>query len=146
MSIEELRNVKSNGNFHEGQYIFRDLLNVGKTKALGYLPLMTITNCGNGNSLSTLIIWVCHNNLDFEIHTHGHTGSGALYIWNTKQLEDILIKNKEVLIKAGVPITPKEYVHYIEHNTVFSQKYPEAYEIIGKTFNDRRFRNKEITT
>ena len=142
MSIEELRNVKSNGNFHEGEYIFRDLLNVGKTKALGYLPLSTITECGKGTSLSSLIIWACHNNLDYEMYTHGHTGSGALYIWSNNQLEEILIKNKEVLIKAGVPITPKEYVHHIEHNVVFSQVYPDAYIAIGKTFNDRRFRNK----
>ena len=57
-------------------------------------------------------------------------------------LSDILLKYKDVLTEAGVPIDPDKYVKYIEFNTIFRQEHPEAFVAIGKTFNDKRFQNE----
>ncbi|MFK7678672.1 hypothetical protein ACI3ER_11580 [Bacillus sp. Wb] len=121
-------------------YLF-DLYDVGTKKSLGYLPVETVTNlCGS--TLEEIVGYAELNKLqhvllkahECDIH------SGAIYLYHEKMLKDLLNEYREVLEVAGVPIeNPVDYIKYISNNTVYSEKYPEAYMAIGKTFNDYRF-------
>jgi hypothetical protein len=67
-------------------------------------------------------------------------GSGAIYLFDEKWLSEILSKNSKILENAKVPHDNiKKYIMYISNNTVYKDVYPEAYVVIGKTFNDPRF-------
>ncbi len=118
--------------------IFSSLLDVGTKKAVGYLPLETIYK--HGGDIGELTRWAYDKALRVEMFALGTTASGALYMWDQKMLSELLHKHREVLIDAGIPLDTYEYCKDIEHNTYYSEKYPEAYRIIGLTFNDERFR------
>ena len=123
------------------KFVERDLLNVGKTKALGYLPIKTIKSYGDENSVNDLVIWAKKNNIKSKLFTTGNVASGALYFWDESKLKKILNKYKSVLKDAGVPIKPYDYVNHIHHNLVPEQQYPMAYKVVGHTFNDSIHRN-----
>jgi hypothetical protein len=117
------------------------LYNVGITKVVGYLPIGNIPIYGN-DTVENVIQWVKNNNLEYKIFTEeeAKTSTGALYIYDYNMLNQILLSNKDVLYDAGVPLDPHDYINYIASNIVYQHLYPLAYEIIGKTFNDERFR------
>jgi GNAT superfamily N-acetyltransferase len=133
--VERLRKITYAGN----KYIFDDLLDVGSKKACGYLPLNTIRTYGDNNALNDIIRWAFDNGNEAKIFKTGNVASGALYVWNIKMLEEILYKYKDVLTNANIPIDPDEYIKYIQHNIVYDSEYPQAYKVIGMTFNDKRF-------
>lgn len=134
--IERLRNIQA-GRWSDN--IFGSLLNVGENKPVGYLPLSTIAQYGDKNALHDLIHWASSMNYKSEIIKNGSTDSGALYIWDANTLTNFLTKYKTILINAGIPTTPDEYVNYIEHYTVSNSQFPDAYAVVGKSFNDSRF-------
>lgn len=70
----------------------------------------------------------------------GSTGSGALYVWHNAQLAEFLKKHSSVFTTAQVPTNPEKFIDHIEHFTVPINVFPAAYVLIGKTFNDPRFR------
>jgi len=142
-NIDYLRNTDaSNPAFNIiNSDIFGDLLDVGSKKALGYLPINTILKYGGKNTERDLINWAEEQGLRHKKILGGTTYIGALYIWDEQMLMGILKKYKDVLKKAGVPTDDTEdYVDFIEHILVHEPEYPEAYKVIGKTFNDKRFR------
>lgn len=136
--IERLRNIQSDQWSND---IFSSLLDVGINKPVGYLPLSTIVMYGGKKARLELIDWAISNGLKYGVFMRGHTASGALYIWDENSLNAMLNKYKDILIEAGVPTEAEEYVRYIEHTHVSEKKYPNAYTVVGKTFNDKRFRN-----
>ena len=119
-----------------------DLYNVGKTKAVGYLPIPNINKYGN-DTVENVIEWCKLNNLKYKIFTEkeGSTWGGALYVYDYNMLEKILEKHYNILQSANVPLNPDKYVDYIETNIVNNDLFPQAYKIIGLTFNDKRFRD-----
>lgn len=136
---EEIQNLR---NIQAGQWsndIFSNLLDVGTRKTVGYLPIETIKKYGGRNVFKELIQWAKDNGYEFKLIKGGHTSSGALYIWDINMLQEILNQYKDVLTDAGVPVTANQYVEYIEHNVVNNNEFPEAYKVIGITFNDKRF-------
>lgn len=142
MTIEKLRMISVKGC----DYIFRDLLDVGTKKAMGYLPLSTMEQYGDSDSVDEIASWAEENHLSYNIYTQSEcsVGSGALFVWDEKMLQEIINKYKDVLIKTNISITPKGFVQHIIHKTVFSEVFPEVYVIIGYAFNDKRFRGKDI--
>jgi hypothetical protein len=120
--------------------IMSDLYDVGIKKALGYLPIRTISKYGN-DTVENVINWAKENGKSYQIFTEdeGSTSSGSLYVYDVDMLKNMLYLYKEELIKASIPLDPHAYVDYIEKNLVLQQEFPKAYEIIGKTFNDKRF-------
>ena len=136
--IQNLRNIQADQWSND---IFSSLLDVGTKKALGYLPISTIIEYGERNAFQVLNQWAKDNGYESQYFKAGTTSSGALYIWDTDMLQEILNQYKNVLTDAGVPIIANQYVEYIEHNTVFDNRFPEAYKVIGITFNDKRFIN-----
>ena len=119
--------------------IFGDLLDVGKKKAVGYLPLETIRSYGG--VIYELTDWATSKGIEWDIIMTGNTYCGALYFWCGRMLSDFLVKHSEVLLDAGIPVSPYEYVQEIEHKTYISEEFPDAYRIIGLSFNDKRFRD-----
>lgn len=137
--IERLRNIQA------GQWsndIFSSLLSVGENKPVGYLSLSTIDKYGDDNALHDLIQWASDKKYGVEIFKNGTTASGALYIWDNKSLNQLLTKYSQILKKAKIPTTADEYVKYIEHNIVSDDVYPDAYAVVGKSFNDKRYRDE----
>lgn len=117
-----------------------DLYDVGTKKALGYLPKKNIPKHGK-DTVENVIDWCYKNNKEYKLFTQGACGvsSGALYVWDEEMLRNMLEKYKVDLKEAGIPITPKRYVIHIAKNVVYKDDYPDAYKIIGMTFNDPRF-------
>ena len=94
--------------------IFDSLFDVGRKKAVGYLPLETIRSYGKGIlTANKLILWAYKNKLKPKIYKHGHTGSGALYIWDENMLRELLNIYRDILINANIPPTTDEYIRYI---------------------------------
>jgi hypothetical protein len=135
-NIERLKNIP----YSHGTHFFEDLLDVGKTKALGYLPISSIEEIGDKEAEDDLITWAEENNFKHKTIHGGDVYFGALYIWDEQMLQNLLNKHKNILEKAGIPTNTDDYVDYIEHETVDQNKYPVAYRIVGITFNDKRFR------
>lgn len=119
-----------------------DLYNVGITKAVGYLPKDNIKIYGN-DSVENVIAWCNKNNLCYRHFAtyEGSTGSGgAFYVYDYIMLQNILTKYSDILNDVSIPTEPDAYIDYIEKNTVYQHLYPDAFKVIGLTFNDKRFR------
>lgn len=130
-------------NYKSPEEFMSDLYNVGKTKAVGYLPFDNIKIYGN-DSVENVINWCKENNLKYRhFKTHeGSTGSGgAFYVYDYKMLLDLLQKYSNILIDAHVPTEPDNYISYIEKNIVYENIYPDAYKVVAITFNDKRLLN-----
>jgi len=113
-----------------------DLLNVGKTKSLGYLPLSTIQQvCGA--SVEELIRYAESHNLGWVLLSKWRCSiaSGALYFYDEPSLTAILNRNHACLSRAGVPTRNIEkYIKYISRVEVYAYKYPEAWAAVHETF------------
>jgi hypothetical protein len=119
---------------------FGDLLNVGDSKLVGYLPLSTIKERGGKQAEIKITKWAKASGLSCKKIMGGGTDSGALYVWHNDQLAEFLKKHASVFASAQVPIKPEKYIDYIEHFTVSLNVFPNVYVLIAKTFNDPRFR------
>lgn len=118
------------------------LYDVGRSKSLGYLPLSTLTEVCD-TSIQTIIDYAKAKNLEHRIYTQEECdiGSGAIFVYDERMLLGILQSNKETLAQAKIPTdNVMDYIHYINKVPVLEEKYPLAYRVIGKTFNDPRFR------
>lgn len=120
--------------------LLNDLYNVGKTKSLGYLPINTIVNICD-TQIETILKYAKSNNLKTILLSEKECTirSGALFVYNEKMLREILNKNKDILKEANIPTKERNYILYIAKNHVSPIIYEKAYEIIGITFNDKRF-------
>jgi hypothetical protein len=121
--------------------IMSDLYDVGRKKSVGYLPLSTLADLNE--NIGEIIKYTRLNNLNYKIYNSGEcdTSSGAIYVWCESMLAKILIDNQTVLAKAKIPFKYCiDYIDYIASKYVCSEKYPLAYIVVGKTFNDFRFR------
>lgn len=147
--IEKIENLLSNVELYNDRNLFNDLLNVGTKKLVGYLPLSTIEKYGGMNAKNLLIKWAELSEYESSIKDYKDgfccTSSGALYIYDKPNLQKFLDKYSEILKKANVPIDADEYIDYIEYNTIQNEKFPEAYKIIGMSFNDKRWENLNYT-
>lgn len=132
-------------NTEKRKDILDDLFGVGKTKALGYLPLHTLKDICQTN-IKEIMEFANQNNLHYILYTGWKkgvcdVGSGAIFVYHEEMLSAILIENKKVLKEANVPYrSTQKYVEYIAGTIVDPITYWEAYIVVGKTFNDQRFR------
>lgn len=119
-----------------------DLYNVGKTKAVGYLPIKTIKIYEN-DTIENVIKCCDRANKTYKIFSEKECFilSGALFVYDTYMLKCILDQYEYILQKENIPTTPDEYIDFIAKNIVFEHELPEIYRIICLTFNDSRFVN-----
>ena len=135
-----MKHIKLLENYKKPEEFMLDLYNVGKTKAVGYLPYDNIKKYGN-DSVENVIKWCELNNLKYHHFKpwEGTTGSGgAFYVYDYNMLLKLLEKYSDILINANIPIEPNAYISYIEKNIVDNNIYPEAYKVVAITFNDKR--------
>jgi hypothetical protein len=121
------------------EMILSDLYDVGDTKSLGYLPIETLYEYCN-KTVQDIIDFTNEKGLCYQLHKDAGS-TGELYVYHEEMLMDILKQHKEILTLAGIPCDDaNEFIRYIAYNLVSQEKFPEAYVVIGKTFNDPRFR------
>jgi hypothetical protein len=116
-----------------------NLYQVGISKSLGYLPILTITSevyC-NLSIQEVLDYAVMHQIKSLVLpQPECNIGSGAVYFYNEDMLMSILQKNKEYLQSAGIPHEDcLMYIRYISNRHVSQEKYHEAYQVVALTFN-----------
>lgn len=124
----------------------KDLFNVGKNKPVGYLPLRTIVSKEYGGDYEDIDEWKKYakkNNLKIKIIKTGDTGSGALYLYDSENLQLMLDEYKDK-ISHILPLTPDEYIDFIEHNMIPEYVDKNVFIFIGLTFNDSRFNKNMI--
>jgi len=134
-----MSDLVSNKNIEE---YLSDLYEVGISKSLGYLPLKTLTEICN-TTIEEIIHYANINGLCYIIYTQEESsiGSGAIFVYHENMLLNILQNNKEILKEAGIPFNNViDYIKYTAKICISEDKYPLAYIVIGKTFNDYRFR------
>jgi hypothetical protein len=121
--------------------LMADLYDVGTKKALGYLPVQSITKHGH-DTVENVIRWAATSGRKYRLFTQAecHVESGALYVWDHIMLLFMINENKGILNSAGIPTEPANYVDRIARQLYPQQEYPEVYRFIGRTFNDERFR------
>lgn len=117
---------------------YKDLITVGKEKPLGYLPISTIEKYGKDTHYFKK--YAKENNLGFKIVNDCNIWSGALYLYDKKYLKDTLSKYKHILKEASIPYTNIKFIDYISSTSIKYDMQPDAFIVIGLTFNDERFR------
>jgi len=145
LESRELINESTLNSPKDNHYVVKDLLSIGNNKPLGYLPLDTITKDefgGYEGIVKDIISWSDSKKYEHILCSEDEcsVSSGALYIYDPISLKNILTEYKDILVNAGIPTTPNEYVTYIKKNTVYERKWPEAYVVIGLTYGDSRFK------
>lgn len=116
-----------------------DLLLVGKSKLLGYLPLSTIIDLCGKDPLN-LQEELNRNGLSTRLFTHEEcgVGSGALYAWDNAKLSALLSLpgNEATLLEAEWPTDPAEFVDRVAND--FAEGSGPLYDLIAIAFNDPR--------
>ena len=124
--------------------LLNDLYDVGKKKALGYLPINTLIDHCN-KTVEEMLEFASKNGINTKIFGTCNIMTGAIYFYDEKMLSNMLKQYNGILKSAGVPCDDcLEYIDYITDYTVYCEKYPEAYRVIGLTFNDSRFTKENL--
>ena len=125
-----------------GDLIVRDLLSVGSSKPMGYLPLECI--CKYGYDADRLALRLRQKGLRVVSYADGECNidSGALVVYCPISLQAILHKHKGILDKYRWPTNMQDFVNKVHCDwSVCINQQPELYRLIGKAFGDRRFVN-----
>ncbi len=114
-----------------------NLYDVGVTKAVGYLPINTILNYTD-ETPAKLIAWANSEGLNWQRFSPSQCSiaSGALFVYDSAWLARILDHYSISIL----PNQPYKFISRIARKTIDRDKYPEAYKIIGLTFNDYRWK------
>lgn len=113
---------------------YKDIFNVGKTKALGYLPKTYFDK--KGRDINYFIEFAIDNNLEFYICNRFN--NSTIVVYHKKWLEALLYSNKEVVQKSGLSLTDDKFVEFIMEYDVDYDKNTELYMLIAMAFNDPR--------
>jgi hypothetical protein len=122
--------------------IVQDILSVGSSKPMGYLPLKCIHNYGY--DVDRLASHLRQKGLHVVSYADGECkiDSGALVVYCPISLQAVLHKHKGILDKYHWPINTQDFARKVHcDETVDIDQQPELYRLIGKAFGDRRFVN-----
>lgn len=116
--------------------LYKDVLQVGKTKALGYLPEPYL--CASGRNLDYFIEYAISRNLSFHISEKGFT-SRVLAIYDKRWVENLLNSNKDILYKNNLPLDADSFVKFVmDGKRVHYEDNMELFLLIAIAFNDSR--------
>lgn len=115
------------------------LLEVGQTKALGYLGCDTIRD--NGYEPAALAEELRQRGLRTVLvdPSNGHFAFGALYVYDERALAELLGEHRDILRDAGWPEDVETFVNWVAHVRADSHTDMDLYRLIGVAFNDQRF-------
>lgn len=126
--------------------ILDDLLNIGEAKPLGYLPLSTLEGemqwgAANETVVETMTRTLAVRGLCVRVFAESEcwVGSGALFAADLKALARLLETHCDIVQKAGWSIDPIAFIDQVAKVSVFEEKSPELYRVIGLAFADKRF-------
>lgn len=110
--------------------ILNDLLHVGPSKPLGYLPLGEVRDPEGvrGHLEKKGLQVIVLNQAD------SHVAGGAMVAYDKKALGKLLSSRKDVLLKNKWPVTPDEFVLYtMIHTAPFKT---EMFDVIADAYAD----------
>ena len=114
---------------------YKDIFNVGKTKALGYLPKTYFNE--KGRDINYFIEFAIDNSLEFYICNR--FDNPTIVVYHKKWLEALLYSNKEVVQESGLSLNADEFVEFVmEYDDVDYDKNTELYILIAMAFNGPR--------
>ena len=117
--------------------LLKDLLDVGSTKLLGYLPLETISGCGTTADAITAEVEAKGMTTFLFAKGKCNTASGALYVADLKRLQSFLHLPRQsvILQKTKWPTDAAEFIRKVA-TAIAEDK--DLYAVIALAFNDRR--------
>ncbi len=118
-----------------------NIRNVGPGKSVGYLPIETITDyCGS--SAEQLINESRAKGFEAKIFIGqewpGHQGS--LFVYDRNALQELLNKNREILLQAGWPTEADTFVANLHIQVPIGTP---LYKLIAQAFGDKFSENLE---
>lgn len=117
--------------------LWEDLDEVGKTKALGYLPVATlIYDCGV-TDLQKLADSYQERGLRYKFMYYDDGNLFNLTVWDESMLQELLSAHHEILEKYDWPDTPEAFIDKAKETT--AERGP-LYDLIAWAYNDRRYR------
>ena len=98
-------------------YVLESLSLVGPSKAVGYLPIRTVTHV-LGLKVEGVIADAEARGLEAITFGPRHCciKSGALYVFDQEALERILRGSSATLQEVGAPLDPQKFVRFIARN------------------------------
>lgn len=122
--------------------VMNDLYDVGPTKPLGYLPILTLARLGEHpdavtkfsreRGLSTFYLEPPDdpNKLTQDL--------GELYVYDEAALQHLLQQNTQLLEKHGWPVLPGDFVTRVATDRADQKRQADLFKLIAWAFNDRR--------
>lgn len=115
---------------------YKDIFQVGKTKALGYLPESYFKN--TGRDLNYFIEYAINRKLSFHITDAKYT-SRIIAVYDKKWIEKLLYANQDILYKNNLPFDADNFVKFItDGKSVDYEDNMELFLLIAMAFNDNR--------
>ena len=116
-----------------------DTLDVGPDKPMGYDMLSGLRERGYTMlDIETLIKYLKDRGLAVKMSPSKRTEGSALYAYDTEALQQLLDSNRDVLIDADWPTKADDFVDKVMQE--YAPSGTTLYELVGKAFNDERFR------
>ncbi len=128
-------------NCYDKDYVLADLLDVGKTKLMGYLPLRTLREVCESDPMQVRQQLIDQGLSTFYFDLGDcQIGSGALYACDAKRLQDFLDmpQHKAILEKYDWPQTAEGFLLHTVHTLAPVETHPDLYDLIALAFNDKR--------
>jgi len=109
-----------------------DLLDVGQTKLIGYLPIETIKK--HGSSYLDVMIELEKRGIETKYFNEEKCNirSGALFAFDRIALSKILLENKEIVLRASWPFEVDEFINYLISH--IAQSETKMFFLIAKTY------------
>lgn len=124
-----------------------NLLDVGPSKPMGYLPRAMLEKYGHHVDEVAVMLremgLVVVDVEEFKPRSIKRRGFGAptsLFAYDERALQNLMDQNASILDVASWPRDAAGFVEHVIAITVSKKENPDLYALIGKTFNDARFR------
>lgn len=123
--------------------VMDSLYNVGPTKPMGYLPILTLARLGEHpdavakfsreRGLSTFHLEPSHDDPSKVTQD-----LGELYVYDEAALQHLLQQNTHLLKRYGWPVAPGDFVARVATDNADHKRQVDLYKLIAWAFNDQR--------
>ena len=116
-----------------------DIYDVGPDKPLGYLPLDTI-RAYSGQRPGGVADMCSQRGLTTKLvpKDESRVASGALYVYDSEALQDLLNAHQAILDEVGWSTEPANFVDNVIKISVYEKENPDLYALIALAFKDPR--------
>ena len=125
-------------NSDEKQGLLDDLLNVGSDKPMGYLPLSTLRDVCDNDSLQGVLCILVLKGLTVVSVPEGEctVAEGALWVWDHKALGRLLWANQGMLYREKWPVDADAFARrvMVDH----AERFTPLFTLIADAFGDKK--------